>query len=158
PTKPPVNTETKTETYVVKSGDTLSHIARKYSTTVSKLKEWNQLKSDLIYVNQKLRVSVSSSSKPSDDKVSSKPSTGSQSGTSKPSSVSITYTVKRGDTLSGIAVRYGVSVHQLKEWNKLKSDLIFVNQKLTVNAGKQANKNDSSESVQKSTHQIDRGE
>lgn len=43
--------------YVVKSGDTLSAIARKYGTTVNQLASWNNIKNvNLIYVGQKLRV------------------------------------------------------------------------------------------------------
>ena len=43
--------------YVVKAGDTLAAIAKKYNTTVSKLKKLNNLKSDKITVKQKIRVS-----------------------------------------------------------------------------------------------------
>ena len=43
-------------TYVVKSGDTLSHIAQRNGTTVSKIKRLNQLKSDLIKIGQKLEL------------------------------------------------------------------------------------------------------
>lgn len=50
--------------------------------------------------------------------------------TSKPSSRS--YTVKKGDTLGAIARRNGTSVKALKKANGLKSDMIHINQKLTV--------------------------
>ena len=43
--------------YVVKSGDTLASIAKKYNTTVANLKKLNNLKSDVITVKQKIRVS-----------------------------------------------------------------------------------------------------
>lgn len=43
--------------HVVKAGDTLLSIAKKYNTTVGNLKKWNNLKSDSIKVKQKLRVS-----------------------------------------------------------------------------------------------------
>ena len=43
--------------YTVKSGDTLSSIAQKYSTTTAQLKKWNDIKDiNLIYPGQKLRV------------------------------------------------------------------------------------------------------
>ena len=43
-----------------------------------------------------------------------------------------TYTVKKGDTLGAIARRNGTSVKALKRANGLKSDLIHINQKLTI--------------------------
>jgi peptidoglycan DL-endopeptidase LytE len=43
--------------YTVKSGDSLSLIAKKYRTTVAKLKSWNGLKSNLIRKGQRLKVS-----------------------------------------------------------------------------------------------------
>ena len=47
----------KTKYHTVKAGDTLSSIARKYNTTVAKIKKLNNLKSDKIKAKQKLRVS-----------------------------------------------------------------------------------------------------
>lgn len=46
----------KTTSYTVKSGDTLSAIARKYHTTVSNIKRVNGLSSDTIRVGQRLRI------------------------------------------------------------------------------------------------------
>ena len=42
-------------TYKVKKGDTLYKISQMHNTTVAKLKSWNNLKSDLIFPNQKLK-------------------------------------------------------------------------------------------------------
>lgn len=52
----PVNTNNTASqrTHVVKSGETLSHIARKYSISVKQIKDWNNLKSDNIQIGQKL--------------------------------------------------------------------------------------------------------
>lgn len=44
----------KALTHVVKSGETLGGIARKYGVTVSQIKKWNNLRSDRIYVRQRL--------------------------------------------------------------------------------------------------------
>ena len=45
----------------------------------------------------------------------------------------IVYTVHRGDVLSGIALRFGVTVAQIQEWNNIRNpDLISVGQKLTI--------------------------
>lgn len=48
--------ERKCVTYVVKSGDTLSKIAKKYHVKVSDLKKWNKLKGDMIREKQKLKI------------------------------------------------------------------------------------------------------
>ena len=48
------------------------------------------------------------------------------------------YTVKSGDTLSKIGEKFNVSVEQLKQWNGLHSDLIIVDQKLTIYGQAQA--------------------
>ena len=42
------------------------------------------------------------------------------------------YIVKKGDTLSGIAKRRKVSVATIKKWNKLKSDNIYIGQRLRM--------------------------
>src|SRR5699024_5952933 len=117
-TKPSTSTSTKESTYTVKSGDTLSHIGRQYNMSVSELKKLNNLKSDLILVGQKLKVSTQSKSVT--------PSSSSSSSSTK------TYKVVSGDTLSGIALKYKTSVSALKAKNKLKSDLILVGQVLAI--------------------------
>ncbi|MBF2562379.1 1,4-beta-N-acetylmuramoylhydrolase [Listeria seeligeri] len=123
-------------TYTVVKGDTLSKIASKYKVSVANLKSWNNLKSDTIYVGQKLKVSAGSSSSSSN---TSKPNTNTNSNkdTSKPSTSTNakTYTVVKGDSLWKIATKYNVSVANLKSWNNLKSDNIYIGQKLKVSAG-----------------------
>lgn len=127
--------QTSSTSYTVSSGDTLSSIARKYKTTVSAIKASNNLKSDLILINQKLTIN-------------SKVSTGSNSnsGTTNQNQSTTTsaYTVVSGDTLSGIARRYNTTVAKIKSSNNLKSDLIFVNQKLVIN-GKTSTKSETVE-------------
>ena len=45
----------------------------------------------------------------------------------------VVYTVAGGDVLTAIAVRFGVSVQQICQWNNIKNpDLIYVGQKLTI--------------------------
>ncbi|MGG3912701.1 LysM peptidoglycan-binding domain-containing protein [Rossellomorea vietnamensis] len=102
---------TEAASYRVQSGDSLSVIAYKYDTSVSNLKNWNNLNSDLIYVNQVLEVSAPSSS-------SAK-----------------TYTVQSGDYLSKIGAKFDVYVAELKSWNNLKSDVIYPGQTLVVSSG-----------------------
>ncbi|MBU8708931.1 peptidoglycan endopeptidase LytE [Bacillus subtilis] len=91
-----------TSTYKVKSGDSLSKIASKYGTTVSKLKSLNGLKSDVIYVNQVLKVKGTSTS-------SSKPASSSSSSSSKTSSTSLNVSklVSDAKALVGTPYKWG---------------------------------------------------
>ena len=119
-------------TYKVKSGDTLGKIAGMYRCSVANIKRWNNLKSTNIRVGQ--RPVIYRGGKSSGSSVSSSSSATSQSSAPASSGAS-TYTVKSGDTLSGIAARHGVSVANLKSWNGLTSNNIKVGQKLKVKAG-----------------------
>jgi len=110
----------------VKSGETLSHIALKYGVKVSDLQRWNGVKNNLkigqkiiIYPNGK--PSTKSTSTSSSSSSSSTKSTGSTAGTSS-SGGYVTYKVKSGDTLSGIAAKFsGVSTQSLMNLNGLNS-------------------------------------
>lgn len=46
-----------------------------------------------------------------------------------------TYTVAPGDSLYAIATKFGVTIAQLKAWNQLSSDMIYVGQKLSIQTG-----------------------
>ncbi|WP_162261587.1 LysM peptidoglycan-binding domain-containing protein, partial [Liquorilactobacillus mali] len=128
----------------VKSGDSLWAIANKYGISVVNLKSWNSLSSDTIYVGQSLKVS-NSSSQASGSSSSASSSSNSNSGSS--SSSTSTYTVKSGDSLWAIANKYGISVVNLKSWNSLSSDTIYVGQSLKVsNSSSQASGSSSSAS------------
>ncbi len=125
-------------TYTVKKGDTLSAIAAKYNTTVSKIMQWNNLKSTVIYPNQKLSIDASSS-------------TSSQGSNSSNSSSSTTYTVKAGDTLSEIAQKHSTSISNLKSWNNISGSIIYPNQVLIVSKTQGTTGNNSSSSNDSST-------
>ncbi|MCK4546463.1 MAG: LysM peptidoglycan-binding domain-containing protein [Candidatus Eisenbacteria sp.] len=93
----------------VKQGETLSHIARRYGTTVSQIASANNLKSrNLIHVGQKLTVHTPGGgyAPPTD--------TGHAQDAEK-----IVYVVKRGDTLAAIARSYSTHVSNLRKWNGL---------------------------------------
>ena len=126
PSKPTGSTGTSASsknTYTVKSGDTLSAIGRDHNMSVSQLKRLNNLTSDTIYVNQTLKVMDNKSA--SETTTPSKPVS--------PSTSQSSYTVKNGDTLSGIARKHDVTVVNLMTWNNLdNADVIRVNQKLKI--------------------------
>jgi LysM repeat protein len=86
---------------VVKPGDTLSELAERYGTTVDRLMQLNNLRSpDDVWAGSRLQVPGAGG--------------GSRSGTGN-------YTVKAGETLSEIAVRYGTTVDRLMQLNSLRN-------------------------------------
>ncbi|GEK35406.1 C40 family peptidase [Kurthia sibirica] len=109
--------------YTVKSGDTLSKIASKYGVSYKTLMSWNGLKSTVITKGQTLSVK---------GKASVTTTTTKKASSSKSTASTSKYTVKRGDTLSKIASKYGVSYTTLMSWNGMKSTQIRVGQKLSV--------------------------
>ena len=111
----------------VKSGETLSSIASKHHTTVANLKRWNGLKSNTIHVGQRLYIygpagksgsltTTTASTKNTSSSSSTAKSSG-QTATAAPS----TYTVKKGDTLSGIAKKTGVSLNTIYKLNGMNA-------------------------------------
>ncbi|PNC65506.1 hypothetical protein CXT99_05530 [Akkermansia muciniphila] len=74
----------------------------------------------------------SSARKSTADSKSSRSTAARKSSSRKSAPKARTYTVKKGDTLGAIARRNGTSVKALKRANGLKSDLIHINQKLTI--------------------------
>jgi LysM repeat protein len=100
--------------HVVQRGENLTVIASRYGTTPQAIANANNLvNTNLIYVGQRLTI-------PGD-------------GSTQSSSY---YTVQRGDTLSGIAARFGVTVQALMQANALtNADRIYVGQRLTIPGG-----------------------
>ncbi|NPA32691.1 MAG: LysM peptidoglycan-binding domain-containing protein [Aquificae bacterium] len=110
--------------YKVKKGDTLSTIAKRFGTSVSAIKRANNLRSNRIRVGQKLKIPVKS--------VRSKSYKTAKRTKTTTRTKYITYRVKRGDTLSKIAKKFGTSVKEIKRVNNLKSSRIRVGQKLKI--------------------------
>jgi len=120
------NLSDRTVTHVVSRGDTLGAIASRYGVTVSALKEQNSLSSDRISVGQRLTVKSQAAAVAV---ASSKPAPASSSSAPRQASV---HTVRSGDTVSGIAKKYGTTWVALRKANGLSSDTIKVGQKLTI--------------------------
>ena len=115
-------------TYRVRRGDSLGSIARRYHVTTAQIKEWNGLRSNMIHPGQKLVIRTGAKASVS----AAKSGTSSKKSKSRQQSVRY-YTVKRGDTLSGIASKYkGVTVTQIKRANNLRSNNIRPGQRLLI--------------------------
>lgn len=110
--------------HIVRSGENLGLIARKYHVYVSQIKAWNNMRGSTIYPGQKLVVYPSARYAPR---------AASASSTTRVSSVpGGTHTVKSGENLGLIANKYGCSVKELKSWNNLSKNTIHPGQKLLV--------------------------
>ncbi|MGM0843653.1 MAG: LysM peptidoglycan-binding domain-containing protein [Bacillota bacterium] len=133
-TVPPSTVEKK---HTVVSGDTLIGIANKHSITLAELKALNNnLSGHLIFPGQKLVVGRGTVVAPAASTPAPAPAP--SPAPPKADSSETTYKVQPGDTLSAIARSYRVTVTQLKEWNSLRSDMIYVGQKLKLNTGSTA--------------------
>lgn len=121
--------QTSQKTYTVKKGDTLSKIAANHGISLSNLKKWNNLKSDIIYPGDRLIVSKPSNTSSSQKSSSSKTTT---TATNNKTTNTITYTVKAGDTLSKIATAHGITLNELKALNNIKSHIIYPGDVLIV--------------------------
>lgn len=109
----------KTRYHTVKSGDSLTEIAKMYRVYVKDLKKVNAISGSSIKVGQKLTIPPS-------------PESVLNGTTSTSSSSSKYYTVKNGDTLWQIAQDNDVSVNEIKRLNNMKSNNLKVGQKLKI--------------------------
>ena len=144
-----------TNYYTVKSGDTLSGIASNHRTTVQTLTQLNHLANpNLIYVGQRLLVRQASASTNTSTSQTSQTTTSSTSAT--------TYTVKSGDTLSGIANQFSTTASALTKLNQLANpNLIYVGQVLKVKSSATTtttNTNSTSSSQSATTYTVKSGD
>ena len=103
--------------YKVKSGDSLWKIANSYGITVDELKKANNLSSDLLSINQELIIPVKTTTVEPDE--------GEEID-------EIKYVVVKGDNLYSIANKYNVTVDEIKEANKLSSNILSIGQILVI--------------------------
>jgi len=118
----PSRSMTVRRVYVVRSGDTLWAIAHRYRVTVRELMELNNLTSSAIWVGQRLLIGGYISTLP--DEI--------YPGVPRDRGMTI-YVVQSGDTLSGVAFRYGVALTQLMAMNGITNpNYIWVGQRLRI--------------------------
>lgn len=101
--------ETNYTVYQVKPGDTLYSISKKYNTTQEAIKEYNQLTTNLLTINQVLQIP-----------------------TNETTTENTTYTVRKGDTLYQIANNFGVNVSEIMNLNNLTSTLLNIGDILII--------------------------
>ncbi|WP_162527006.1 N-acetylmuramoyl-L-alanine amidase AmiB [Yersinia canariae] len=115
----------KSQIHKVQRGETLSGIASQYGVSMAVLRQNNTLKNDVVWVGQRLKVPASGSAG-----AITAPKTVAKVKPSK--SQPVKHQVKRGDTLSAIAARYGVSMSEIERANKIKSGNVQLGQTLTI--------------------------
>lgn len=125
-------TESKRITHVVRRGETLSSIAKKYRIRTADLKKWNRISGSRVVYRQRLTIHVN---EPSGSALAVAPPSkvvaavvASPQATSQPRY----HTVQRGDTLWTISQRYGMPVDRLKKVNQIKSGNIRPGQKILI--------------------------
>jgi len=103
--------------YIVKKGDNLYDISRKFNISVNNLKKANGLKNHRLDIGDKLLIPGSNGqvNKVPTNKVNNHE-----------------YAVVRGDTLGGIGSKFGVTVKRLKSANNLKNNYIKIGQLLII--------------------------
>ncbi|MFJ5700305.1 LysM peptidoglycan-binding domain-containing protein [Arthrobacter sp. NPDC093139] len=108
------------KTYTVKSGDTLGGIAARHGVKLSQVLSWNRLSlSSIIYPGQKIRIGAGAAAPAAP--------------TPAATATSRSYTIKSGDTLSGIAARHGVRLADVLSANRLKvTSIIYPGNKLVI--------------------------
>lgn len=98
-------------TYTVKRGDTLYGISNQLGVSVVDLVNLNNIKNNVIYVGQVLKVPTTSGSNPNSTFI---------------------YTVTKGDSLYSIARRYETTVNDIIKLNNLKSINLSIGDKLVI--------------------------
>lgn len=97
--------------YVVKSGDTLWSIARKFNVSIDDIKALNNLSSNNLSIGMTLKIPPYSNKKNEETNV---------------------YVVKSGDSLWSIARMFNSTVDEIKSLNGLKSNVLRIGQRLVV--------------------------
>jgi LysM repeat protein len=127
-------------THTVAQGETLFSIARRYGVTVQQIADWNQLQDNTLSIGQQLIIGFedeqterqSEREKPSAEQRADRADDSGRLRLERDGPAFTYYTVRRGDTLSGIARAHGISLAELREFNNLRGDIISIGQELIV--------------------------
>ena len=149
----------KTKFHKVRRGDNLSEIANRYNVSMSEIKKWNKLKNNKTPLGRNLKIITSERvavhvKKAKANKISTDDSTNdiATAEISKPfvqnqvkepkiykeekvftfKDVTKLHKVKKGDNLGEISEKYGVTIAEIKKWNKLRNNNVPLGKKLKI--------------------------
>jgi len=114
-----ISTTGEQKKHTIKSGETLSSIAAKYRCSVSDLKDWNNIRGNMIHPGDKLIVFTASSTK---TKQAPPEKSNTETAKTNTSQGDKYHTIQKGDTLWGIANQNGITIAELKRLNNFSSD------------------------------------
>ncbi len=144
--------------YNVKKNDNLLGIADLFDTRVSDIRNWNNIPyTQTINVGQKLVVYVSNDKKEfyaSLDNQSAIEKSVSKNTVTKSSNSWVYHRIRRGENLSSIAIKYGVSLSSIKEWNNLSSSRILAGRRLKIYTDKSLSYVASNDNVSRSNNDV----
>ena len=115
--------------YRIRPGDSLSTIAERYKVSLSQLRRWNGMRGSRIIAGRTLRVYLPSRGRTATSASRSGSAPGNQA---NGSGRLVRYRVRRGDSLTGIAERFKVTVAQLRRWNGIRGSRIIAGRSLRV--------------------------
>jgi LysM repeat protein len=102
-------------TYTVAAGDSVWSVANKHGISMDQFRNWNNIKNDFIYPGQKVVVKQ-----------------GGTTATTSTSATNGTYKVASGDSVWGIADKFGITTDQFIQWNNIQNNFIYPGQTVRV--------------------------
>lgn len=129
--------DSATQAHIVRKGESLRNIAQRYRMTLAQIKEINHLRADKVIIGSKLLIATSETGNKGTSKrevlAENEHKSPSRHETTSNATSSQTHLVRKGDTLAKVADRYGMTVAELKQLNKLRGGQLVPGSKLAIN-------------------------
>jgi len=109
-------------THEVKPGETLFAIARIYNVSVDDIKKWNSMRSNNLSIGDKLTINVNADQAAEINELKNIRENNSKK----------VHVVNKGETVYSIANKYDITTYDIKTWNRLEDNAIFVGQELVI--------------------------
>jgi membrane-bound lytic murein transglycosylase D len=125
------NTKTENVEYIVKKGDNLGNIAKKFGSSLEDLRQWNAIQDNYIALGSSLIVAKNEVPL---DKISINAFNKKDNLASNSNSKNYDYLVQKGDSLYSISRKYpGVSISDIKKWTNISGEELKPGMKLKIN-------------------------